>query len=259
MPRAQVQPARDDMASVRLPEARSDRGVPPAQGRPSSPARRRLRVPRTVLGIGAARLAKEALESSRSVAAHARWARAPGSPPAPSPGSADVLTVRRQDRPRALRRARPGSPLLPRVPGRAPRSARSTDAAARGRRTIRKSRLRPRPAPCPRLGVAPVAPERLARRSRPPRGRGGRRASIGLRGGALARAGDTDVEPIPEPCPRERADELSAVRSWLARNPVRLIACDVPLSEPVDGGARIATIVRWTNERDPERPRSPRR
>jgi hypothetical protein len=78
-------------------------------------------------------------------------------------------------------------------------------------------------------------------------------------GGALARADDTDVEPIPEPCPRERADELSAVRSWLARNPVRLIACDVPLSEPVDGGARIAKIVRWTNEKDAERPRASRR
>ena len=78
-------------------------------------------------------------------------------------------------------------------------------------------------------------------------------------GGALARADDTDVEPIPEPCPRERADELSAVRSWLARNPVRLIACDVPLSEPVDGGARIAKIVRWTNEKDAERSRASRR
>ncbi|HJQ72094.1 MAG TPA: DEDD exonuclease domain-containing protein [Actinomycetota bacterium] len=78
-------------------------------------------------------------------------------------------------------------------------------------------------------------------------------------GGALARPDDADVEPIPEPCPRERADELSAVRSWLARNPVRLIACDVPLSEPVDGGARIARIVRWTNEMDPERPRASRR
>ena len=73
-------------------------------------------------------------------------------------------------------------------------------------------------------------------------------------GGALARAGDTDVEPIPAPCPRELADELSAVRSWLARNPVRLVACDVPLSEPVDGGARIARIVRWT--RDAEHPRT---
>jgi DNA polymerase III subunit epsilon len=74
-------------------------------------------------------------------------------------------------------------------------------------------------------------------------------------GGALARsASDPEgSEPIPYPCPRERADELSAVRSWLAKNPVRILACDVPLSERVDGGARISRILRWT--RDPELPR----
>ena len=69
-------------------------------------------------------------------------------------------------------------------------------------------------------------------------------------GGALARSADAGdgTDPIPLPCPRERADELSAVRSWLARNPVRLVACDVPLSEPVDGGARIAAILRWSKD-----------
>jgi DNA polymerase-3 subunit epsilon len=78
-------------------------------------------------------------------------------------------------------------------------------------------------------------------------------------GGALARAGDAadGTEPITSPCPRERADELSAVRSWLARNPVRLVDCDVPLAEPVDGGARIAAILRWA--KDPELPRVGRR
>jgi DNA polymerase-3 subunit epsilon len=80
-------------------------------------------------------------------------------------------------------------------------------------------------------------------------------------GGALARADEPDVEPIPVPCPRERADELSAVRSWLARNPVRLVACDTPLAEPVDGGARIARIIRWAprSREDPELPRVGRR
>jgi DNA polymerase-3 subunit epsilon len=75
---------------------------------------------------------------------------------------------------------------------------------------------------------------------------------LAFEGGALARAGDAEdeTEPIPFPCPRERADELSAVRSWLAHNPVRVLACDVPLAEPVDGGARIARILRWS--RDPE-------
>jgi DNA polymerase-3 subunit epsilon len=79
-----------------------------------------------------------------------------------------------------------------------------------------------------------------------------------LVGGALARADDADVEPIPVPCPRERADELSAVRSWLARNRVRLLSCEVPLTESVDGGARIARILRWTGDRD-ELPRAGRR
>jgi hypothetical protein len=65
-------------------------------------------------------------------------------------------------------------------------------------------------------------------------------------GGSLSRAGDADVEPIPIPCPRERADELAAVRSWLRRNLVRLVACESPLAEPVDGGARIARILRWS-------------
>jgi DNA polymerase-3 subunit epsilon len=80
-------------------------------------------------------------------------------------------------------------------------------------------------------------------------------------GGALARAEEPDVEPIPVPCPRERADELSAVRSWLAQNPVRLVACDSPLAEPVDGGARIARIIRWAprSREDPELPRVGRR
>jgi DNA polymerase-3 subunit epsilon len=86
---------------------------------------------------------------------------------------------------------------------------------------------------------------------------GGRR--LAFVGGALARAGDgaDETEPITFPCPRERADELSAVRSWLARNPVRLVACDVPLAEPVNGGARIAGILRWAT--DTELPRGRRR
>ena len=70
-------------------------------------------------------------------------------------------------------------------------------------------------------------------------------------GGALARAGaEGETEPIPFPCPRERADELSAVRSWLTKNPARVVACDVPLAEPVNGGARIARILRWTKDRE---------
>jgi DNA polymerase-3 subunit epsilon len=81
---------------------------------------------------------------------------------------------------------------------------------------------------------------------------GGRRLTF--QGGALARAGE-DVEPIPLPCPRERAGELSAVRSWLARNPVRVVACDVAPAELVNGGARLARILRWSRDGDAVRER----
>lgn len=67
-------------------------------------------------------------------------------------------------------------------------------------------------------------------------------------GGALRETGPPTSEPqngpIPLPCPRERAGELGAVRSWLARNPTRIEGCDgQPPSEPVDGGAAIARIL----------------
>ena len=48
--------------------------------------------------------------------------------------------------------------------------------------------------------------------------------------------------PLAAPCPRERADELAAVRSWIRANHPRVESCDRPLAEPVDGGAAIARI-----------------
>jgi DNA polymerase-3 subunit epsilon len=66
---------------------------------------------------------------------------------------------------------------------------------------------------------------------------------IQLVGGALARAGEPPPEPFTLPCPRERAPELAAVRSWLARNPVIVEACDVAPSEPVAGGADLARVL----------------
>ena len=70
--------------------------------------------------------------------------------------------------------------------------------------------------------------------------------------GTLVR--DAADEPLGRPCPRERADELGAVRSWLARNPLRLEATDVPLAEPVDGGARLHGLLAKlrARERTPE-------
>jgi DNA polymerase-3 subunit epsilon len=65
---------------------------------------------------------------------------------------------------------------------------------------------------------------------------------IVLRGGALG--GDALGEgPICSPCPRERADELAALRSWLGRNRVSLVEADPPLAEPIDGGARLHLLV----------------
>jgi DNA polymerase-3 subunit epsilon len=74
--------------------------------------------------------------------------------------------------------------------------------------------------------------------------RPGDAATIVLRDGALTRAGErTPADPLGLPCPRERADELAAVRSWLVRHPLRVLASDVPPAEPVDGGATIARIL----------------
>ncbi len=66
-------------------------------------------------------------------------------------------------------------------------------------------------------------------------------APIRVRRGSLIRSADD--EPIPLPCPRERADELAALRAWLARNPVRIDRADHPLAEPVDGGAALHRLL----------------
>jgi hypothetical protein len=70
-------------------------------------------------------------------------------------------------------------------------------------------------------------------------------AILRLRGGALD--GEGDCEPIPSPCPRERADELAALRGWISRNPVRIEHAATPLAEPVDGGSALRRILRQTS------------
>lgn len=60
-----------------------------------------------------------------------------------------------------------------------------------------------------------------------------------LHRGALTHPAAGEAEPLPSPCPRDRADELAAVRSWLARNRVALVETDHPPAEPVDGGAHL--------------------
>lgn len=50
--------------------------------------------------------------------------------------------------------------------------------------------------------------------------------------------------PIGVPPPRERADELAAVRAWVARHPCRVLACGEAPSEPVAGGRELAACLR---------------
>jgi DNA polymerase-3 subunit epsilon len=59
-----------------------------------------------------------------------------------------------------------------------------------------------------------------------------------LHSGALATSldGGRRPEPLPHPCPRERADELAAVRSWVCRHAPRVEGCRVAPAEPVAGG-----------------------
>jgi DNA polymerase-3 subunit epsilon len=66
-------------------------------------------------------------------------------------------------------------------------------------------------------------------------------APLRLVGGTLVR--DDHDDPIGHPPPRERADELGAVRSWLATSPVALERAERPPSEPVEGGARLHAIL----------------
>ncbi len=68
---------------------------------------------------------------------------------------------------------------------------------------------------------------------------------IELVNGGLVVSGDPPT-PIALPCPRERSDELAAVRSWIARHRVRVDGCEVPPAEPLSGGADLARILRQT-------------
>jgi DNA polymerase-3 subunit epsilon len=74
--------------------------------------------------------------------------------------------------------------------------------------------------------------------------RHGQEGPIRLHRGALARGDrDDEDEPLGNPCLRERADELSALRSWILRHEVRIETTDVPLVEPVDGGAELHRLL----------------
>ena len=69
---------------------------------------------------------------------------------------------------------------------------------------------------------------------------------LDLVGGAL-RCDDPEgiapASPIGSPAPRDRADELAVVRSWLRRHPGRVLACDDAPAEPVAGGRELADLL----------------
>jgi DNA polymerase-3 subunit epsilon len=79
-------------------------------------------------------------------------------------------------------------------------------------------------------------------------------APLRLVNGSLVRGGH--ATPIPAPPPKDRADELAAVRSWLAASAVALEHVERPPSEPVDGGARLhALLGRLRGAREDREPR----
>lgn len=71
--------------------------------------------------------------------------------------------------------------------------------------------------------------------------------------GALVSAHDDfDAEAVAVPCPRERADELAAVRSWVSKHRPRVDGCDRAPAESVEGGAALARVL--ARMRDPSSP-----
>ncbi|HEX3299336.1 MAG TPA: DEDD exonuclease domain-containing protein [Actinomycetota bacterium] len=82
-------------------------------------------------------------------------------------------------------------------------------------------------------------------------------ARFDLIGGALCCEDPAEIAsaaPIGTPAPRDRADELAVVRSWLRRHPGRVLACDDAPAEPVAGGRELADVL--TRIRAADDPRS---
>ncbi len=192
---------------------------------------------------GAAKLAKEADR------------RDPAGPPVhDGDGRADAVravrpgrhgpvrrSVRRPRRSRALRRARPEARLLPDLPGRAPRSARTTHGPPRRAGTLRGGGARAGPAA--RAGRRPGAQpgRRVARGRRRAHGPRRRRdrpfASATVRWSAA-----TMPNRSPPRAPGSAPTSSRPCAAGSARTTRGVESCDRPLAEPVDGGAAIARI-----------------
>ena len=225
------------------------RGVPADEGRARPQAATAASTSGRSRRRSRARLAKEALEDvvpapplhhgdARVGTRFAPCALADiGRCPAPCDG---------RDRPRALRRARPAPSSPPSSPpGRAPRSARGADARPRRAGAVRGGRARTRSPPRARRGAGTERGATPGSSARPasswsPWTIAGSPSTEGR----CARGDRGRDEPLGNPCPRERADELSAVRSWILRNEVRIESHATFRSrEPVDGGAALSRIL----------------
>ena len=66
--------------------------------------------------------------------------------------------------------------------------------------------------------------------------------AVRLVGGSPVADGEPP-EPIPHPCPRDRAMELAAVRGYLARCRMTVERADVPPAEPVAGGRALHDVL----------------
>ena len=224
--RAQVQPAaaRPGVAARTSCSIRARRGpVSRSRTRPS-PATAVSTSGRSAARPEPGSRRKRSRRPSRSAGAPPRWVRARGSLPAPSPTWA-AASRRATAAPTrsATESSSDGSPP-PWPPARASSSKRSN---ARMARLAEPSGTRKRPR-CAIVsgrcrGTVAIEDRRVARR-------GGAAGLLGTDGEALRFEGGALRPPAPatdhSPCPRERADELAAVRSWVAKHRPRVIGCD---------------------------------
>ena len=247
--RAEVQPPGQDLAEVRLPSDRRRRGVPADQGRardrraaaPSS-----ARSPRRSL----ARLAKEALEDvfpirrcTTAMRASTRFAPCALAEMhrclAPCDGRAGPERYEELVRSLISSLSTPGG-LLGTL------EARMRDLAEQERfeeAALARDRLR---ALAEALARSRIDGWLLRTDDLVLRDAAGHRFRL-RRGGLIRNAGDG---PLGAPCPRERADELSALRAWVARNEVRVESSAEPFAEPVAGGAELHRLLGTLRARD---------
>ena len=234
--RAEVQPARQDLATLRVPQGRPRRGVPPAEGRPSrrrpaTDAPTSVRSTRPRPPVSPKRRSRRSPRSADAPAMRARTRFAPcaladmGRCVAPCDGRIDPERYGELVRRLVSSLTSPGGLL---------------EALERRMAHLADRNASRRPAWCatgsarwPTPGAAAEATRgSWARDAHGPRRR--RRRRSGSSAGAMVAAGTSSRSA---PVPRERADELAAVRSWFRANHPRVEACGRPLAEPVDGGA----------------------